>query len=126
MAEGAVVHGVDGADAEAGGQHPVEGRGRAAPLDVAEDRDRDSNPVRFSISSATTLPMPPRRTWPNWSTSPDVRASVPSLGVAPSATTTIEAKRPFSCLRLRLSDTSSMSKGSSGMRISAAPPAIPA
>src|SRR5437588_53493 len=87
---------------------------------------RDSNPVRFSISSATTLPMPPRRTWPNWSTSPDCRLIVPSLGAAPSATTTMDAKRPFSWRRFRLSHTTSMSNGSSGMRISAAPPAIPA
>ena len=36
-AEGAVVDGVDGGDAEAGGQHPVEGRGGAAALDVTED-----------------------------------------------------------------------------------------
>ena len=71
LAEGAVVDGLDGRDSEPGGQHPVEGGGGAAPLDVAEDRDPDSKPVRRSISWARRLPIPPRRTWPNWSTSPD-------------------------------------------------------
>ncbi len=38
-AEGPVVDGRHGGHTEAGGQHPVEGRRRAAPLDVAQDGD---------------------------------------------------------------------------------------
>ena len=38
LTERAVVHGVDRGDAEPGRQHTVEGRRRAAPLHVAEDR----------------------------------------------------------------------------------------
>ncbi len=45
----------------------------------------------FSISSASTLEMPPRRSCPNWSSSRDTSASVPATGVAPSAVTTIDA-----------------------------------
>ncbi len=37
MPSAAVVDGVDGGDPEAGGQHPVEGGGGTAPLDMAED-----------------------------------------------------------------------------------------
>ena len=53
---------------------------------------RVSKPVRCSISSASMLPIPPRRAWPNCVHLAAMRAlSVPSSGVAPSATTTIDA-----------------------------------
>ena len=92
-AEGAVVHRVDGGDAEAGGEHPVERRRRAAALDVAEDRrcaSRSRCAASISLGDLladaarggrgrTGRPRPTR--WP----------CVPSFGVAPSATTTIEA-----------------------------------
>ena len=50
---------------------------------------RDSLPVRFSTSSASSWPIPPSRTCPKASRSPVAVAIVPSLGVAPSATTMI-------------------------------------
>ena len=39
-----VVDGIDGLDAEPGGQHPVVGGGRTAALDVSEDRDAGLEP----------------------------------------------------------------------------------
>ena len=71
--------------------------------------------------------MPPRRSWPNaslpalWVLSP-----LPSAGVAPSETTTIEKVRPLSWRRSSDSQTASMSNGRSGTRIASAPPASPA
>jgi hypothetical protein len=52
---------------------------------------RVSNPVRSSMSRATRLPMPPSRTWPKASSSSVWTSIVPSVGVAPSATTTSDA-----------------------------------
>ena len=51
---------------------------------------------------------------------------VPSRGMAPSETTTIEKERPRSWRRRRCAHTSSTSNGRSGTRIASAPPAIPA
>ena len=70
--------------------------------------------------------MPPSRTWPKASVPPpNSDWTSPSFGVAPSATTTIENEWPF-LWRLRTrSQTSSMSNGRSGTRITSAPPAIP-
>ena len=81
--------------AEPRGEHAVEGDGRAAALDVAEDRARGSHSrcaARSRRSSAA--PMPPSRAWPNASRCV-ARASAarPSIGVAPSETTTIEKVR---------------------------------
>ena len=52
---------------------------------------------------------------------------MPSLGVAPSEITTIDASRLPSVCRWRIaSHTASTSKGSSGMSVMVAPPAMPA
>ena len=69
--------------------------------------------------------MPPRRAWPKASVPAPACVSPPSLGIAPSATTTIENVRPASWRRRMRSHTSSMSNGRSGTRIASAPPAIP-
>ena len=51
---------------------------------------RASAPVRLSISLAIRSPMPPRRTWPKASFSPETSVmSPPSCGTAPSETTRI-------------------------------------
>ena len=52
--------------------------------------------------------------------------SVPARGVAPSDTTTIENVRPLAWRRRMWPQTSSMSNGRSGTRITSPPPAIPA
>ena len=86
---------------------------------------RASKPVRCSISRSSRWPIPPRRAWPNSSAAPSTVSIVPSLGTAPSATTTIEKKRPREWRRRISRTTSSMSKGRSGIRITSAPPARP-
>ena len=86
---------------------------------------RASKPVRCSISSARRWPIPPRRTWPNSSSSPVCSSIVPSFGVAPSAATTIEKFAPCWWRCLSRSQTSSMSNGSSGIKMMSAPPAMP-
>ena len=71
--------------------------------------------------------MPPRRACPKASVAVPARVCrVPSRGVAPSATTTIEKLRPRSWRRRRCATTCSMSNGRSGTRIASAPPAMPA
>ncbi len=71
--------------------------------------------------------MPPRRTWPKASSSPSARVISPVDGVAPSATTTIDAQRwRFSWRWRRAAHTSSMSNGFSGISTIVAPPAMPA
>ncbi len=70
--------------------------------------------------------MPPNRGNPRSSTGYSGRVSVPALGTAPSATTTMENDRPRECRRRRCAVTSSRSKGCSGMRMASAPPAMPA
>ena len=86
---------------------------------------RDSNPVRSSISRSSWIAMPPSRTCPNASLVSNSDSSSPSLGVAPSATTTIEKLRPCAWRRRRRSQTSSMSNGRSGTSTTSAPPAMP-
>ena len=60
------------------------GRDRAAP-------DGCRNRCVARSRRPRCLPMPPRRTCPNWSTLRSPMSSEPSFGSAPSATTTIEA-----------------------------------
>ena len=55
----------------------------------------------------------------------DCSVIVPSAGVAPSATTTIEKFAPLRWRCSMRSQTSSMSNGISGMRMMSAPPASP-
>ena len=87
---------------------------------------RDSKPVRSSIAFSSATAMPPSRTWPNASVAPPNSETMsPSLGVAPSATTTIENVEPARWRRWISEQTSSMSNGRSGTRITSAPPAIP-
>ena len=71
--------------------------------------------------------IPPSRTWPNASVPSRARSQTsPSFGVAPSATTTIENVAPAARGGgVRRSQTSSMSNGRSGTRITSAPPAMP-
>ena len=122
-----VVHGVDGGHAVARSEHPVEGRRCASALHVAEDRDarlearavlyllgekvRDASEAPVAVDVDLALGRP---------------RCVPGLGMAPSATTTTEAQRPELWRLTKEAQISSMSKGSSGMMISAAPPAMPA
>ena len=69
--------------------------------------------------------MPPRRTWPNSSSTSETVVSLLRDILAPSATTTMEKRRPRLC-RLRMWRTTSVrSMGRSGTRITSAPPAIP-
>ena len=70
--------------------------------------------------------MPPSRWWPNASVPACWLQTWPSLGIAPSETTTIENVRPRAWRRRTWSHTCSMSNGRSGTRITSAPPAIPA
>ena len=87
---------------------------------------RVSNPVRSSISRSSSTAIPPRRAWPKASVfAPAVVMPLPSRGVAPSETTTIENVVPRAWRRLMRSQTSSMSNGRSGTRITSAPPAMP-
>ena len=76
------------------------------------------------MKRATLLPIPPSR-----STVPTPRRStssiVPSLGRAPSATTTMLKWRPAASRLRILSQTFSMSNGISGIRITSAPPERP-
>jgi len=85
--------------------------------------------VRSSIWAARAAPTPPSRGWPNASTSADATARDSPLSNSssyPSLTTTIEKSFPFVC-RLRISSQQcSTVIGSSGIRITSAPPAIPA
>jgi len=53
-------------------------RWAAAPLDVAEDGDPRSSPVRCSISAARALPIPPKASVADWSTSEEVVLNDPS------------------------------------------------
>ena len=70
--------------------------------------------------------MPPRRTCPNASVSPDTSVmSPPSRGIAPSATTMIGAYWVSKRFWTR-SQTCSMSNGCSGIRTTLAPPDMPA
>jgi hypothetical protein len=54
-----------------------------------------------------------------------LHVSVPSFGVAPSATTTMEKFAPRRCRCSMRAHTSAMSKGTSGTSTRSAPPAIP-
>src|SRR5437588_723276 len=87
---------------------------------------RVSTSRRRSISRARTAPMPPRRAWPNASTGASrMVCAAPSLGTAPSATTTMLNCRPVARRRRSAAQTSSRSKGTSGTRTASAPPASP-
>ena len=87
---------------------------------------RVSMPVRPSISEATTFEMPPRRWWPNRSTSSlghfeRALGGHRTLGDHHDRGVVMPAWR-----RSSASHTSSMSNGSSGIRVIVAPPAMPA
>ncbi len=85
---------------------------------------RASLPVRCSISLASICPTPPKRTWPNASRS-STATSLPVLGCAPSATTTIGEYLVWNLCSTH-PQTCSMSNGCSGIRMTFAPPASPA
>ena len=126
VAEVALVHRVDRLDAEPGRDHAVV-RGRACRR-AARGRAR-SCALRSRCAARSrrraAVPIPPSRTWPKSSTSPVCSSIVPSFGVAPSATTTIEKFAPRWWRCVRRSQISSMSNGSSGIRMMSAPPAMP-
>src|SRR6185312_11476076 len=88
-------------------------------------RDRVSLPVTRWISRAIGSQRPPNRRDSPGSDSP-ISVTVPPLGNAPSATTTIEKCRPAASRAMILSQTFRMSYGISGMRITSAVPATPA
>ena len=69
--------------------------------------------------------MPPKRGAPRGSIGYSGAGIVPSAGIAPSATTTIEKECPVRWRRRSTEATSSRSNGRSGSRIVSAPPAIP-
>jgi hypothetical protein len=81
-------------------------------------------PVLSSIARATLLAIPPSR-----STVPTPRRSTssiaPSLGRAPSATTTMLNRRPAASRARTFSQTFSMLNGISGSRITSALPDRP-
>ena len=120
------IRGVDRRHAEAGGQHAVEGGGRAAALGVAEDGG-----ARLVAGAALDLPLEPlpdARPGARGRTRPRRRSGPPWCPRA--------ARRPRPRPRSRRSargsggagsdrQTSSMSNGRSGMRITSAPPAMP-
>ena len=88
---------------------------------------RDSKPVRSSISARACTAMPPSRTWPNASVAPP--NSVTDVAVLRRRALGDDddrerARRSSWRWRMR-SQTSSMSNGRSGTRITSAPPAIP-
>ena len=87
-----------------------------------------SKPVLSSISLPRKCPMPPSLTCPNSSRS-SVCFTTPlaffESSLAPSATTMMEKFLPLACLALMASETSSRSKGFSGIRMTSPPPAIP-
>ena len=91
-AERAVVHGVDGGDAEPGGQHAVERGRRAAALDVAEDRHPGLEAgARLDLVGERVADAAEPHVAELRRPRPTRSAIVPSFGAAPSATTTIDA-----------------------------------
>ena len=76
---------------------------------------RTSYPVRSLISLPMTWPMPLKVWWPNWSTPPSSKFIVPSLGMAPSATTMMPYFSPIWNRRSMDLQMALMSNGSSGM-----------
>src|SRR4029453_1607821 len=118
--------GVHGGDAQPGGQDAV-GRYRGAtPLEWPRRGTRVSNPFIRAISGPRIAQIPPNRGNPRSSTGNSGRVSVPALGTAPSATTTMENDLPRECRRCRCAVTSRRSNGISGIRIASPPPAVPA
>ena len=87
---------------------------------------RDSYPVRSSISCSSMMPIPPRRTWPNASVVLVLGEQVAVLGRG--ALGDDDDRERAAALRgggWMCSQTSSMSNGRSGIRITSAPPAMP-
>ena len=108
---------IDGGDSEARGQHAVIGRRRAAALDVAEHADANFFVRTEPMASPTVLPTG------------QPRAICLSSGgsLMPSATTTMVKRLPYAfALLQRIRRCFSMVKGISGMRMTWAPPAMPA
>ena len=126
------MDGPHGLDSEPSGKDAIEGGRRATSLDVPERRD-----PRFVTGPMFDLfgkPSPDAAQSGMTELVGDVagggvtrRVVIRALpGSAPSETTTIDENWPPACRRRSRSQTSSRSKGTSGTRISAAPPAIPA
>ena len=86
---------------------------------------RTSLPVRRSSSSPSCWATPVNRRWPNSSSPPSRSGIVPGLGVAPSLITPMTCRWPRSNRAVTISQTASMSKGSSGVITRCAPAAIP-
>ena len=90
LSEVAVVDGVDRSQAEARGEHAIERGWRAAALDVTEHGGAG---LKAGASLDLTLELVSDATEPRVTESfsaPAVTVNVPSFGIAPSATTTIE------------------------------------
>ena len=115
------------ARAEPGGEHAVDGAGRAAPLHVAQHRDPGlvARPPADLFGRRATRSRPDAGTRSRRAGSAGI-VIVPSVAIAPSDTTTIEKCRRTAWTSATRRQTSSMSNGCSGSRITSAPVATPA
>ena len=93
---------------------------------MAEDDEAGFERELFSISVARNSPMPPSLDMAESVELLFLRYGMPAaFGVAPSAATTMLKFFPAARLFWICLQTSSMSNGCSGMRITSAPPASP-
>ena len=107
-AEAPAGDGVHRGDAEACGEHAIERHRRASALDVTEDRHArlvSGPPLDLALERHADPAEPGVAEGVGGSVSSRI-CSVPSRGVAPSATTTIEKLRPRSWRRRRCMHTS--------------------
>ena len=117
---------VDRGHPEARGQHPVVRDRRIILAERARASSRASRCAPSAGFGGDELPDPSRRGHPFSSSSYSGMFIVPGTGTAPSLTTTIENVRRCECTARIRSQTSSMSNGCSGIKMTSAAPARPA